>query len=326
MSTKSRPKQVLPLAGERPLVVDTVERARALVGDEHLRILAGSHLVEPIREAVPDLPLDAFMVEPQARGTCPVLAWAAREIARQDPEAVLVSLHADHLIEPLDGFVDTVHAAVALAREEDVLVTVGVTPDRVETGYGHIQPGDPLAASGKAEAFRVRQFHEKPDADTARRYMAAGYLWNSGIFVWSAARFLEEVAHHAPEVHEVLPALEADGAEAFFASVPVCVVDRAVMERSDHVACVKAMFRWDDVGSWEALSRTGGQDAEGNVARGDATVVDGHGNVVFADSGQVVLFGVEDLVVVRTADTTLVMPRSRAAELKTLLKELGEAT
>jgi mannose-1-phosphate guanylyltransferase len=203
---------------------------------------------------------------------------------------------------------------------------VGVEPDRIETGYGHIQPGEDLATSAAVPAFRVRAFHEKPDAPTARRYVEAGYLWNSGIFVWTASRFLDEVARHAPEVASLLPLLDSQGAEAFFESVPVCVVDRAVMERSDRVACVKAGFAWDDVGNWEALARTHRPDPSGNFVHGSSSVVAGSGNVVWAEGGHVVLYGVDDLVVVRAGDTTLVMPRDKAGNLKDLLRELGQAT
>lgn len=326
VSTKERPKQLLPLASPQPLIVDTVERARSLVPDDHIRILAGAHLATPFREALPDLAPEAYLVEPAARGTCPVLAWAAWEVARLDPNAVLVSLHSDHLIRPLEAFQDTVAAAAAVARTEGMLVTVGIEPDRVETGYGHIQPGMALPAPQGAEAFRVAAFHEKPDAATARRYVDAGYLWNSGIFVWKASVFLDEVRAHAPEVAECFPILEREGPEAFFSAVPTCVVDKAVMERSDRVACVRATFAWDDVGSWEALARTRDKDATGNVILGDGASVQGAGNVIFADGGRVVLFGVNDMVVVRSGDTTLVLPRDRAADLKVLLKELGEST
>lgn len=322
VSTPTRPKQLLPLASERPLIVDTVERARALVADARIRVLAGEHLAAPFRGVLPDLPGESYLVEPEARGTCPVLAWAAWEIARTDPGAVLVSLHSDHLIRPVEAFADTVFAAAHVARSADALVTIGVTPDRVETGYGHIQPGEALPAPGAATAFRVAAFHEKPDAATARAYMDAGYVWNSGIFVWKASVFLDEVRRHAPEVAACLPILEERGPEAFFASVPVSVVDRAVMERSDRVACVRASFTWDDVGSWEALARTRDADAAGNVVLGTATVVDGRGNVVYSEDGEVVLFGVEDLVVVRTDARTLVLPRARAADLKSLLRAL----
>lgn len=322
VSTPDRPKQLLPLASDRPLIVDTVERARALVPDGRIRVLAGEHLAAPFRSALPDLPGEAYLVEPRARGTCPVLAWAAWEIARTDPDAVLVSLHSDHLIRPVEGFVATVRDAARVARQEGALVTVGVTPDRVETGYGHIQPGAPITLPGGGAAFRVAAFHEKPDEATARAYMEAGYVWNSGIFVWRASDFLDEVRRHAPEVAACLPLLEEGGPQAFFDAVPVSVVDTAVMERSDRVACVRASFSWDDVGSWESLARTRDRDEGGNVVLGDGAVVEGRENVVFAEDGQVVLFGVEGLVVVRTSDRTLVLPRHRAAGLKTLLQAL----
>ncbi len=321
-STADRPKQLLPLASGQPLIVDTVERARSLVPDERIRVLAGRHLVEPFRGALPNLPSSSYLVEPRARGTCPVLAWAAWELERLDPDAVLVSLHSDHLIRPLDGFLETVRAAAVLASTQDLLVTVGVEPDRVETGYGHIQPGEELESTGSTPAYRVAAFHEKPDAVTAARYMEAGYLWNTGIFVWKASVFLDEVRRHAPEVAACFDTLEREGAEAFFEATPVCVVDTAIMERTRRAATVKAAFAWDDVGSWEALSRTRPTDQGGNVLEGPAQVVDGQRNVVYSDDSKTVLWGVDDLVVVVANGTTLVMPRERAADLKKLLAEL----
>jgi mannose-1-phosphate guanylyltransferase len=322
VSTPERPKQVLPLAGERPLICDTIDRARALVPDERIRILAGAHLAGPIRAALPDFPESGFWIEPRARGTAPVLTWAAWRLAGIDDDAVMVSLHADHLIRPLEAFEETVGAAVALARRDDLLVCIGAVPDRVETGYGHVEPGELLPTVGAAKAYKVRAFHEKPDAETARGYVAAGYLWNTGIFVWKASVLLDEIEQHAPEVSKHLPHL-ALGDALFFDAVPVSVIDRAVMERSERVGLVGATFVWDDVGSWEALSRTRKGDAYGNVLVGKGRAVDARGNIVFAESGSVVLFGTDDLVVVRTGELTLVLPRERAADLKTLLVELA---
>jgi mannose-1-phosphate guanylyltransferase len=323
VSTPERPKQLLPLASERPLIVDTMDRARALVPPERIRILAGAHLAGPFQEAMRDVPGDAYWVEPRARGTGPVLAWAARRLVELDPDAVMVSLHADHLIEPLEAYRETVDAAVLVAARDEMLVCVGVPPNRVETGYGHVEPGEPIDIGEAARAYRVRAFHEKPDAETAQRYMEAGYLWNTGIFVWKASVLLEEIERHAPEISAHLPLLD-ESDEAFFEAVPVSVIDRAVMERSERVATVAATFTWDDVGSWDALARTRSPDAAGNVVVGDATAVEAKGNVVFSEEGNVVLFGVEDLVVVRTGDTTMVLPRERAADLKTLLSALDK--
>lgn len=324
VSTPERPKQLLPLAGERPLVVETVERARALVPDARIRILAGQHLVGPFRRVMPDLPSDTYLVEPAARGTAPVLAWAAWTLARQDPDAVLVSLHSDHLVRPLERFVETVAGAARIALRERLLLTVGVRPDRPEIGYGYIQPGAPLEAPEGLEAFRVEAFHEKPDAATAQRYVKEGYLWNTGIFLWPAAVFLEEMERHAPDIAEHLPLLESGDPSAFFDAVPNRSVDVAVMERSRRVGVVPATFDWDDVGAWHSLHRTRDGDARGNVLIGDAHVHEGSNNVVYAEDGAVVVFGLDDVVAVRTGGVTLVAPRDRAAELKTLLDHLPE--
>lgn len=324
-STPRRPKQLLALGGEAPLIRETVDRALSLVPPERVRILAGAHLIDLFHPVLPELSEEAYLEEPVARGTCPVLAWAAAELVRRDPDAVMISLHADHLIHPLEAFRDTVRAAVAVAREKDALLTIGVPPSRVETGYGHIQPGTPLAVPGAPGAVEVAAFHEKPDPDIARRYTEEGYLWNSGIFVWKAAVFLDEVRRHAPEVGGLLPVLEEEGAEAFFGRTPVCVVDTAVLERSERVACVPATFSWDDVGSWASLPRVRSRDEEGNVVEGDAMVEDARDNIVWAEDGKVVLWGVSDLVVVRTGEATLVMPRERAAHLKRLLARVAGA-
>ena len=321
VSTPERPKQLLPLASGQPLILDTVERARSLVPDERIRILAGEHLVDPFRSVLVGLPESSYWIEPRARGTAPVLAWAAWQLARLDPDGVMVSLHADHRIHPLEAFHETVTTAVEIARRDELLLSIGAPPDRIETGYGYVEPGDPLPEAGPAPAYRVRSFHEKPDTETAKRYVDEGYLWNTGIFVWKAAVLLEEIERHAPEVATCLPLLE-ESAGVFFDAVPVSVIDRAVMERSERVGTVAATFEWDDVGNWEALARTRDGDASDNVILGRGQAVEAERNIVFAEGGDVVLFGTQDLVVIHTRDKTVVLPRSRASDLKTLLARL----
>ena len=321
VSTPTRPKQLLPLAGDRPLIEETVDRARRLVSGDRIRVLAGAELSERFAAVLPDLPTSAYLVEPAARGTAPVLAWAAWTILREDPDACMVSLHADHEVVPEEAFAARIREAAELAQRERLLVTLGVEPDRPETGYGYIQPGAPIP--GPAEgAARVAAFHEKPDAETAARYVDEGFLWNTGIFVWRADVLLEEIRAHAPEVADALPRLDEGDVPGFFdACVPV-TVDVAVLERSERVGVLTATFRWDDVGSWASLPRTRPGDEAGNVAVGRLTAVDSRNNVVFAEEGAVVLFGVDDLVVVRTDDVTFVTHRKRAPELKTLVAAL----
>lgn len=325
VSTPSRPKQLLPLATDAPLIVDTVRRARELASPDRIRILAGEHLLAPFRSVLGDLPDDAYLVEPRARGTGPVLTWAAWALREQDPDAVLVSLHSDHVVEPEDAFRDLIRDAARIAADGERLLTVAVEPDRPETGYGYIRPGAPLPAPDGVEAFEVEAFVEKPDREAASSYLERGYLWNSGIFVWKADLFLDEVRRRAPEIGELLPRLEAGDVEAFFAEAPRISVDEAVLERSDRVGTVKATFRWDDVGSWSALARTRRPDERGNVSVGPVHAVESHDVIAWSDDGTpVVLYGVEDLVVVRTDQVTLVADRSRAPHLKELLDQLPD--
>jgi mannose-1-phosphate guanylyltransferase len=322
VSTPARPKQLLPLASQRPLIADTVGRVTPLLPLDRLRILTGAPLVEPICDAVPGIDRAHMLVEPVARSTAPVLAWAAHELLRRDPDAVMASLHADHAITPPDAFRDQLHRLMAFAASNDVLLTIGVRPDRPETGYGYIRVGEPL--SGQREVREVRSFVEKPDIATAERYLADGdHLWNTGIFVWRAAFFLDQVRRHTPELAELLPLLDDGDVEGFFRSAPTLSVDVGVLERSGAVAVAPAAFRWDDVGTWDALGRSLPADPAGNVGVGPAHAVDASGCVTWADDDRpIVLFGTQDLVVVRTAQITLVAPRSRAGDLKRLLAEL----
>lgn len=321
VSTPARPKQVLPLAGDAPLIKETLDRITPLIPLERLRLLAGEHLAARLQEAVPELSAEGIWIEPQARGTAPVLAWAAHRIAREQPDAVMVSLHSDHVIEPGDAFRALVADVVALAAENQRLFTIGVEPDRPETGYGYIHVGERLGP--QFDAYEVAEFVEKPDRDTAREYLLrGGYLWNSGIFIWPVTLFLDEIRRRAPEIGDALPLLDEGRDDEFFRTVPSISVDEAVLERSDRVAVARARFRWDDVGAWDAVGRTRPPDATGNVAVGEVNIVGSQGCIGWSESGRVVIFGAENLIVVRTGDTTLVVPRDRAADLKDLLKEL----
>jgi mannose-1-phosphate guanylyltransferase len=322
VSTPSRPKQLLPLAGEQPLIRQTVDRIRPMVNDERIRILTGERLAEPLIAAVPGLGRANLLLEPEAKGTAPVLAWAAHEIVRSDERAVMASLHADHVIEPAESFRSLLQRVARAAVVHERLFTIGAVPTRAETGYGYIRSGAPLP--GEEGLYEVGEFVEKPKPEVAERFVREGYLWNTGLFVWPAALFLSELHRHTPELASLLPLLAEGRVAEFFARAPLLTVDTGVLERSQRVAVARATFHWDDVGAWDAVARTRPVDANGNVATGDAHLVDSKNCIAWADSGSVVVFGGEDLVVVRTAGTTFVAPRARTADLKRLLSQLPE--
>jgi mannose-1-phosphate guanylyltransferase len=326
-STPSRPKQLLKLGSDNPLIRDTIERILPLVPQERLRILTGAHLAAPILATLPELGEGNLLIEPRAAGTAPVLAWAAAEIERRDPDAVMISLHADHVISPAQAFRERLALTADLAVHHRRLFTIGAVPDRPETGYGYIRVGPPLpSADSLADVgYEVARFVEKPDVDRARAYLQeGGYLWNTGLFVWRASDLLDQLERHTPELSELIPVLREGGTEEFFRRVPNLSIDEGLLERSDRVAVVPSNFAWDDIGAWDSVFRTHPVDAQGNALIGEAYAVDARGSTLYADDGPIVAFGVDDLVVVRTAGVTFVTRRDRAPDLKTLLAQLPE--
>lgn len=320
-STPSRPKQLLPLGGANPLILDTVDRAVALVGLSRVHLVASDALARTFRAALPQLESIHVLRETEARGTGPALALAAHHLASLHPDAAMISLHADHIIRPLEGFRRTVRRALAAARADHRLYCIGVRPTRPETGYGYVRLGPERTAG----VFEVERFVEKPDEETASGYIGSGrYLWNTGIFVWRVRDFLSALRRFTPEVARALPALDEGDVAGFFGGVQPISVDVGVMERADAVGVVEAEFEWDDVGVWNALARTRPADEAGNVLIGLARAFESADNVVWAEDAEVTLFGVSGLVVVRSGAHTLVTTRRRAPDLKSLVERLRD--
>ena len=318
LSTPQRPKQLLPLAGDGPLLAQAVQRLEGLVPPERMLILTGPFLVDQVAELVPSIPRAQIFAEPRAASTAPALAWAAHWISRRDPGAQMLSMHADWAVSDDRAFRSAARTALGIAADYDVLVTVGVKPNRNETGYGYIVPGKPL---GTARA--VRRFIEKPSAARAALLRRRGALWNTGLFAWSVARFLGEAGAYARELRAGWSALSAGDAEGFFALVRPAAVDVVVLERTKRLAVIAGTFRWDDIGSWDALLRIRRADSRGNVVIGNVTVGDNvKRSVIWSEDEHLLVTGVEDHVIVRANGHTLVMPTGRADELKQLVQRL----
>lgn len=317
LSTPQTPKQLLPLSGAGSTAEEAVERLTGLIPRERVLVVAGAALSARLRPLL-KLPPDNFLVEPRAASTAPALIWATWEARRRDPDAEVLSLHADWAVGDAAAFRRTADAALTTARQHGRLVTVGVVPSRPETGYGYIVPGAPLDDGART----VARFSEKPDASTALDLMAAGALWNSGLFAWTADRLLAETARHTPEVATALPKLEAGDVSGFFGAVTPISIDVGLLERSGAVAVVTGAFAWDDVGTWQALARIRPKDPSGNVVVGRGVVQESHDCIVWSDRDPVVLCGVQDLIVVQANGRILVMPTERAAAMKQLLDAL----
>ena len=319
LSTPERPKQLLPLATNKPLLQDAVDRLAPMVDPSHMLVLTNADLVKPIRKLLPPLPRENIIAEPKPAGTAAALIWAARVIEqREGPEATMISVHADWAIGNGERFRKVLDDGATHAENTNELVTVGIVPSRADPGFGYIQPNDP-----HADITPVKRFVEKPDRATAERLWSEGYLWNSGIFIWRVGDFLAEAEEHATELKNAmsLPA-DAEAAEFFDSVQRPISVDNAVLERSRNVSVVRGDFGWDDIGTWSALGRVRDKDELGNVTTGDVHMLDCADNVVHADDGRVVMYGVQDLVVVvhngLPPDTT----REKATDLKRLVESL----
>jgi len=318
LSTSTRPKQLLPLVDDRPMLVAALDRIEPLVPAERTLILTNASLRDIVRKHVPRVPAQNVIAEPRAVGTGGALAWAATEIQRRDgPDAIMISIHADWAIGDDAGFRAALDSAAAIADREHALVTVGVVPTRPDTGFGYIRPGVPLGDG----AFKVDRFIEKPNRASAERMIGEGGLWNSGIFAWRVGDFLGEVRALTPELSPALASANGS-ADRFFRDATPVTVDVGVLERSEKVVVMPGAFNWDDVGTWAALARVRDRDARGNVASGPVVLVESDDNVVYAEQADVVLYGVQNLVVVVHDGLTLVTTKESSSDLKTLIANL----
>jgi mannose-1-phosphate guanylyltransferase/mannose-6-phosphate isomerase len=334
MSRKLLPKQFLPLVTERSMLQDTALRLAGLaecgapllvVNSEH-RFLAAEQLMEV------GVAPRAVLLEPVGRNTAPAIAAAALWLRSDQPEAQMLVLPSDHMILDTAAFQAAV-AAARLAAEHGLLATFGIRPSEPATGYGYIEAGDAIA--GCPGAHRIRRFVEKPDAAAARGFLAqGGFYWNSGMFLFGAAKYLAELRRQRPDmlaaVERAMAAKTSDldfvrlDADAF-AACPAESVDYAVMERTDDGAVVEGDFGWSDVGSWSSLWEIGAKDDAGNVLAGDVAAADARDCYVRADARHVSLLGVEGLLIVETDDAILIAARERAQDVKHVVERLEKA-
>lgn len=335
LSRRLHPKQFLNLSDpDRSMLEEAVDRLRPLCGDDGVVVATTPWLVEPTRELLG--PSVTLFAEPSKRNTSGCLVWAAAQLLSQgvDPESTSWAVvAADHRITPTEGFVRTVEKALEWAEKEQLLVTIGIRPNRAETGYGYIEISNECA--GPLTGHRVQSFHEKPDRDRAESYVASRrFLWNSGMFFWTFSGFLDALQRHALDLFEAITTIAAalkEGdpahAERIFEQIRNVSIDYALMEKASKVGVIEADFAWDDLGSWDALPRSRGTDEAGNMQVGESILVESSLNVVWNDRSEstLCLLGVEGLAVVQTEDCTLICPLDRAQEIRKLVEAVAKS-
>lgn len=335
-SRRSRPKQLLPITGGQAMLAETIARLDPLIPIERIWVVTQAQQVQGVRRVCPRLPASNILVEPVGRNTAPCAALAAGVIALQDPEAVLAVLPADHAIKPVADFQTALRAAAQAADRPGVFVTFGIPPSWPATGYGYIRRAEKAGNFEGLECHRVAGFTEKPDAARAQQFLATGeYLWNSGIFVWRAATLLAAVREHMPELAAGLSVMLAQHGTAEFQrtvnqiypGLPSVAVDVGIMEKVKGVLVLSTPFHWSDVGSWKSLYEELEHDAQGNVAvfpQGGLLLAEqAQGVLAYSSEPQIIaVLGLDDVVVVRTADAILVARRDRAEDVKRFVDAL----
>jgi len=325
LSRADKPKQFLQLTSDKTMLEETILRVEPLIPLDRIRIVAGESMSRHILSATSNINPDQILTEPRGRNTCLAIGLSAVHLLHDDPEAVMVVLSTDHLIRPPEKLVRIIRDGCAMAADNNTLVTIGIVPTRPETGYGYIKLGEERQTNGSATAYAVAAFTEKPKAAVAQEYYySRNYLWNSGMFVWSAKAILEAIKEHRKVLGRQLEAYtkaigtpeEMKALQKLYEEAESISIDYAVLEKATNVEAIRADIVWDDVGSWLALQRYKKMDGDNNVVIGKAILQDTYETTIYNDcQGVVATLGITDMVVVRAGDITFVAHKAKLTQV-----------
>jgi mannose-1-phosphate guanylyltransferase len=332
VSRDALPKQLLQLFGEKTLLELTVERLQGVVPKENIVILTNAQQVAGVRAVLPDLPAENVIAEPEKRDTAPAIGLGIGWVAARDPQATMMVLPADHLIQDTAAFQSVLIGAAETAEASQALVTIGIKPTWPCPSYGYVERGQSASfptVKQPVSTYEVTRFREKPDTALAEHFLAQGnFTWNAGMFIWSVPAAVKELTQHAPEIAAFI--MELGRSKDFphtvstqFGTLPKLSIDYALMEKASRVLNIEATFDWDDVGNWTSVGRYLKEDERGNQCNGVLTQHESGNNIVFGQNGQhIALLGVQDLIVVSAKDALLVTTKAHAESIKKLVDQL----
>jgi mannose-1-phosphate guanylyltransferase len=332
LSRRNRPKQLLRLFGGTSLLRAAFDRAAALFPPERIYVITHRDYVPMVADELPELPAENILGEPMGRDTATAVGLSAAILVRRDSEAVIGVFPADHMISPKERYGQVVDLAFRTAdRNRDALVTFGIRPTRPETNFGYIQRGRPLGE----DVFEVLKFAEKPNVAVAMKYLAGGeYFWNSGMFAWRASTILDQLKKHLPQVHSGVQEIAGswdtparqERLDAIYPNLMRISIDFAVLEHADRILAVEMDCHWVDVGSWPALESLIQADADGNVNACPHSVhLGSRGNIVVSEEKHLIAtIGVDDLVIVRSPDATLICTKRDTRAIRELLENIQQ--
>lgn len=334
LSRADRPKQFLKLTDDqKTMLQQTVDRVRKLVGTEQIFIATNHRYRQPIREQLPEIPVENIIIEPYKRDTAPSIGLASLFIEKKHPGSTMLVLPADHLIQDEERFIDIMKKAIMIAVTGSNLVTLGITPTHPETGYGYIHYGECCHTIDDDNVYSVKAFTEKPDLKKAKAFLEDGtYLWNSGMFIWQTETILEKIKFHMPELHQTLKKIrhalgtdleEKVVDEEFKKATPISI-DYGIMEQAEDIYVIPGDFGWDDLGSWPALERVKKVDDDGNIIYGKHYGIDTKNSIVHSPDKVVTTIGLENIVIVNTEDAILICDKNRAQDVKEIREILQQ--
>lgn len=327
LSTEEKPKQFLNLIGNETMIQMTVNRIKPIIPIERIFICTGAMYVDLVKEQLPEIPEQNIIVEPEGRNTTPCIALSAFVIDRYNKNSNMLVLPSDHLIKNEDEFRNIViNANEFINKNDDAIVTLGMSPTRAETGYGYIRFGEEKQQINNNEIIKVEAFVEKPNKEKAKEYLKEGnYLWNGGMFLWSVDNVLNQIKKHSTDTYEALHGIaevKSGRLQEFinenYSKTEAISIDYAVLEKSKDIYVVPSDFGWDDVGSWEALDRYREKDSAGNVHVGNTTTVNGGNNLVISSNQRIVVEGLSDIYVIENDGKIIVGKKDNVANVKEL--------
>lgn len=327
LSTEEKPKQFLNLVGEKTMIQMTIDRIKPIIPVERIFVCTGERYIDLVKEQLPDLPDRNIIIEPEGRNTAPCIALSALVINRYFEDSTMVVLPSDHLIKDEDKFRNIIiNGDNFLDENEEGILTLGMKPDRPETGYGYIKYGKEICIGIK----KVNKFVEKPNIELAKEYLNDGsYLWNGGMFIWKTNHIINEIKKYSPSTYEALHNIEFVDEEILqeFINNNYCrtesiSIDYAVLEKSDNIFVLPSEIGWDDIGTWRAVERYREKDINNNILSEGSTAIESQSNMVVNNDKNIVMLGVEDILAIETDDTIFIVNKKYMDNLRDYQKHI----
>lgn len=327
LSTEKKPKQFLNLIGDKTMIQMTVDRIRPIIPIERIFVCTGDSYVDLVKSQLPDIPEKNIIVEPEGRNTAPCIALSAMIIKKYYNDATMVVLPSDHLIKNEDSFRNILLDGEKYLKENDkAILTLGMTPNRPETGYGYIKFSKDKTYINNNEVIKVDKFVEKPNLEKALEYLADGsYLWNGGMFIWTVNNILDQIEEFIPKTYNALKNIEQINVNELqgyinenYGKTDSISVDYAILEKSNEIYVIPSDFGWDDVGSWEALDRYREKDDNGNIFIGKINSIDSNNNLIISKNHNVIIHGLNDIYIIENDGNIIVGKKEEVSKIKSL--------